>query len=251
MARTKEFEASMKKFKDDFSKALISKIRDESSKIGERVANAFVESARNKLETRATPKGSSKQLIDNIKRSMYYVKLNDNTYSVRIPMDSEGLVMFLEYGTGLQGTFEPHPEAGDIGWNYAVNGIKYINYGGKRGFIFKEKDSGNGKRGMRLSQYLDENDIAGLYERREYVSDTQWVKGYTRKDGTVVKRYVRTRPKEKTNLYYQFKPNRIFSQGLKPVRFIYDTKQQILELLAGSDRDIKTFQKKLDEIAYK
>lgn len=162
---------------------------------------------------------------------------------VKFPVDKDKLIMFLEYGTGIKGKNNPHPEAGAFGWEYAINDRKtketmkrygYINYEngekvaksrtifrnqewyvdkfGERGFIFKYK--GN--------EYLDKDDIIFKNMHDGETSDgSYYTKLVTPKSGKQKPYWRRNRVNSLTATKSQY----VFSQGIEPVRFIYDTRK--------------------------
>lgn len=256
MPKSSEFKKSLKKFRRDLEYAINEKALRRGYDISFDVAEKFVDLAKNNLD-KAQPAPESQHLIDNIKESIEveaFAKTgrtlsrrsgeNENKPKfatgavVRIPIDKEGLVMFLEYGTGLKGLRQPHPESTDskvegfkVGWQYAINRNKtktvmlrnsrneliqttqpcYIVRDGKRGFVFKYKSG----------VYIDREDVIF---RNEYNTKYSWVKGYTDKNGRVVSPYVRYHKNIKT---YTSKNQYVLSSGITPVRFIYDAKREI------------------------
>jgi hypothetical protein len=238
---------------DIFRKDLFKTINTELLRIGEdkskEYADKFVELAKANLD-RATPSPESQPLVDEIKNNMRVVKDKRKIdggeratvgHNVLIPMDPQGLTLFLEYGTGLIGKHNKHPQTDILkmysgglfmDWKYAINDntkkvIKrrglfakqkemtidwYVEMFGGRGFVFRKNKN----------SYVDADD-------KEFHNKTsnriRWIKEYKRKDGTVVKAHKRYNVKQKN---FESKGTYVFSEGIKPVRFIYDAKLAII-----------------------
>lgn len=218
----------------------------------------FIKEMEHNLD-KATPAPESQHLINNIKKSfeIRQVKrrVNGETlkgFNVHIPIDRNGLVMYLEYGTGLTGKAHKHPHMdfskldfsmfpsnGEkkqiVGWNYAVNYGKsrlrpvrnryntfsailvpyYTKMDGREGFIFKKKPN----------SYIDSDDIQF---QNKFETKYSWVEGYEIKKGKNkgkwVKPYIRH---HKNKMTYTSKNTYVFSSGLKSVHFIYDAKHSV------------------------
>lgn len=259
MAKDIEFKKSLKKFRRDLEQSINERALRRGEEISKKVAEEFQKLSRGFLKERSNASHLSQNLISNIADSIKIIKIDNKDrqrtlsrrtgieggkpinpigYAISIPIDKEGLVMFLEYGTGLQGLRHPHPESSDakidgfkVGWKYAVNrnnfkevSLKndknrrvqvtqpcYITRDGKRGFVFKYKDG----------VYIDRDDV--IFHNK-YTTNYSWVKGYIDKNGRVVKPYTRFHKNPKT---YISKTEYVLSSGIKPVRFIYDAKQEI------------------------
>ena len=262
MARNADFAKALKKFRRDLEQSINEKALRRGYETSYDVAERFVEFAKKNLDN-AKPTPESQHLVDQIKDSIEVenFSMTGRTLSrrngenpdkprfqtgavVRVPIDKDGLVMFLEYGTGLKGKREPHPESVDskfdgfkVGWKYAVNLNNYktvtlrddknkptqvtqpcyITRNGKRGFVFKKRDA----------SYIDKEDV--LF-KNEYTSQYRWVKGYTDKNGRVVKAFTRRNKNPRT---YTSKTTYVLSTGITPVRFIYDAKQEIKYLFVN------------------
>lgn len=117
-----------------------------------------------------------------------------DTYSrVYVKDNYEGIMEFLEFGTGLLGKSAPHNRAIYRGWDYAIHESEYKHHAGKTGFIFILKDG----------YYLAKDD--------EQLTDEKPV---------------------------------IFSQGIKPMRYWYDTVDEF-ELIFSSCKTAKQIQEKI------
>lgn len=218
MSRDETFEASMKKAVGRIRYLIRTKSRNLENEVSLRICECFVKRARARLLQRATPAtAESEAQVLELAYSIRTRMLPDGRgYSVRIPADREGLFMFLEFGTGLVGEGQAHPEASNIGWEYGVNRENYIS----GGWIFNPNPNipyrftskGEMTYNMRGLEpvgeetgfaYIDQNDHYPMRENKKVKS----------KKGKVYT-YVRER-------------NRVFSRGLVPTRYIYDTKQDI------------------------
>ena len=221
MAKNSQFSASMRKFRDKLRYFVMSQTEELTKEASEEVAKTIVRIAQNNLVNRATPSPESKELITGLKNNISSYK---NTISIQ--SDPEGLMMFLEYGTGINN--KPHPEANKIGWEYGVNSDKYI--------IFKKTDqSGNNKiRNMgwvferKNNHYIDRNDWKISDDSKFKTSYNERVRFYFRKDGTYVKSYTRKRPHGPK---VKSEKELVFSSGIKPVRYIYDAKKAVRDFV--------------------
>ena len=233
-------------------------IGERSRKFGEelsrRLCEVFALRARDRLLTYATPKDneSYSQLVDLASTIVAKESSTGLGYEVSIPVDNEGLLLFLEYGTGTMGALDEHPEAGKVGWKYALNRESYINEGWFFNRYPTRRNSSIGEFETAVA-YLDANDINPVKNRVRYVSERVRVKGYPR-DGKKVKSYTRKRPVAKTKVYEYDDSGTAFSRGLLPVRFIYDTKQELREILdlfrsyKGGKLTFKDVFDKIDEL---
>jgi len=248
--KNSDFKASLKKFRRDLEQKVNERMLRLSKDLNEDLANAFVESSRTILKNNSSPKDSqSANMIQIISDSITYEE-NERTlynsnqnkefkttgYVVRVPIDKNGLVMFLEYGTGLEGKNNRHEEADKIGWKYATNDntIKQIRYvfsgvekirnikwytsiNSKKGFVFKKKSN----------SYIDSKDIIFQNEHKPYevITPTK-----PNKNGIIAKPYIRKKPNADKQLFGDY----VISSGIKPVRFIYTAKQNIIQMINES-----------------
>lgn len=232
MARTNAFNAAETKARENFKQAINDRLLERGEEISKQLAEQFVEEARNNLISNSNPAPESIGLISRIANSITYKKTSEDNkkgYIVRIPMDREGLVMFLEYGTGLMGKnyskidSDFAHEANSIGWKYAIheNRYKTRKKTGKRGFIFTPTKG----------YYIDKDDEYIVEPSYEEQITKVLIKGYVRvskKTGkvTTVKPYYRSQRK-----MVQKSTGKIISSGITPVRFIYKAKNSILNSL--------------------
>lgn len=252
MARNADFEKSLSLFKKNFTEAVNKKIMEFGEEKSLELAQTFVELTKRNLDN-AQPAPESQHFIQKIKDSIKIKKTKQYSedkkkvgYTINIPVDSDGLVMFLEYGTGLEGLRNPHPETSKslaqefkIGWDYAVNRNNtktvymrnsknqqvaiqqpcYITRNGKRGFVFRKT----------AKSYID---MADVQFKNTYETKYSWVSGYDRvvkkKNGEVktihIKPYTRY---HKNPITYTSRTTYVLSSGIKPVRFIYNAKLEL------------------------
>lgn len=73
-------------------------------------------------------------------------------YRISLRVDNgkgQNYALFVEYGTGLEGFREPHPEAEDAGWIYGVGKKIFNTKDGEVGWIYPK---GNGEFGFTIGQ---------------------------------------------------------------------------------------------------
>lgn len=229
MGREESFEASLKKARRQIYYLLNEKTRKFDKELSERLARIFRDRARQRLIDRASPlTEGSEQLIDNLAASIEVRQAEGGYYSVRIPADPEGLFLFLEFGTGLEGQenivskevgIGALKEADRVGWNYAGHSDKYYN----GGWFFKYNKERN--------NYIDLGDIyplerelasPALPERKVIVSAHSRLRGKFEQDVKSYERTLKAKPAR-----YKKPRNTVFSKGIQPTRYIYDTIQEI------------------------
>ena len=296
----------LKKFRKDIEQLINERALQVSKGFSKDVAEAFVVNARRKLIQDSVPSSRSIGLVDNIANSIVVEDLSSNPsfgskkkptrtiYSssknlpyqvtgsvVRVPVDKDKLVLFLEYGTGLSGKDNPHPEASRVGWEYAINdGTRnevirkegyyhkysdwqewYFFYGGEKGFAFKPKDNSYIQRYPQIDEsfynartiYYEEDQLVE-YTKEIYVPETQMVskkgKRFTRSSYHYPRKFQRIEKVLVEDVDWN-DTEYIFTKGIVPVKFIYDTKVKIREALdkyRSSGNDISEARKMLNEI---
>ena len=92
------------------------KVMNEADNISETVARQFAYDARDRLR-------QSGYTVDDYVGNIEWKKSRDKTYwTIGFKDNDEKDVMYyLEYGTGFVGRDNPHPEAANRGWRYAIN----------------------------------------------------------------------------------------------------------------------------------
>ena len=193
--------------------------------ISEKATEVFVNNLKVRIDERATPKdGYSRSLLEEVKNNITAeterTETANYTNKIYIKPDREGLVSFLEFGTGLVGYQNPHKQAHKYGWEYAINASNY-RYRRYRpdgivrpnaGWFFRYGDS-----------YLDVNDEYPINKTDKFVPEKQWVR--TKSPRYKVFGYSRRFRGKQSEKVPQDK-NSAFSEGLKPLRFFYDTKNE-------------------------
>lgn len=225
---------------DKFRRQLYAVVNERANRVANEVSaevvKVFVNNAKARLDKASsdfTPESSI--MISSIKDNIYYETEpyffknktsgryeSVNRSFVRVRNDPQNLLMFLEYGTGLVGESQPHPEANSISWDYAINKPKYRKlptrendtFGGLGWFFTRKPNSIMSKNDEPIHRYAVDEIV--VYEQT-----------ITTKKGLVYKRRQPYHKKRKGSFSG-------FSQGIKPIRFIYDTKQEIKNLFKAS-----------------
>ena len=157
----------------------------------------------------------SNQAINNIADAFYFKKATktDETAVVNIADSMRDEFLYLEFGTGIKGRDNPHPEAGNVGWSYAnrigayFKTYKRPNYGKLKGWTFELVDDDR--------QLVTKDDHT--------VTDSMFTKyTYKTKMGTVTKYYRRGTRTDK---------NWVHTSGIRPVRALYNTKREFKRFL--------------------
>lgn len=166
-----------------------------SGELQELIGKAFVANARRILASNP----SAAQYVDNIN-----YRIDGNGMCEIVVTDTEeGIMTYLEYGTGLLGAGEKHPEASGSGWQYAINEIRYVTMlNGNRGFVFYRQPDRyfNPQTDFMLTRRARD-------ERRQVA----------------------------------------FSQGIKPLRYLYNTRMLITKKY-NQTRSLAGFIKQLEKI---
>lgn len=201
--------------------------RKFGEELSERLCEVFASRARQRLIKYSTPKDSNSSMqIQTLAQTIVAKKSSTGLgYEVSIPVDDEGLLLFLEYGTGLVGENQRHEEASAIGWKYALNRDLYTKGGG---WFFNRYPTRGDETAI---AYLDQKDITPVVSVTEYVSERGRVRGYVTKTGKKVRGYTRKRAVPKTKSYQKTSTSTVWSKGLAPVKFIYNTKQELRNIL--------------------
>jgi hypothetical protein len=229
------FNESLRRARRRIYYLLDERTKEFSKDIAERICEVFVSRAKKRLlegTNRATPNADSAAMVQALADSITTRPLENGRCSVVIPVDQEGLFMFLEFGTGLMGEQNGNPDAAAVGWGYALNRAEYHNGGW---YFTRQRTQRTKTKDFEETHiaYVDQSDIYPVMEHRTrtYTSERVRVRGYSR-NGHYVKTYTRKRPNPKTSEYSYTVEHKdtVFSKGLKPVRYIYDTKQEIFEL---------------------
>lgn len=191
MARSNYFEITTSGNLPALASSILREVRTLGDTYARTVAEIFVERAKAKLAM-AYPNTSN--LTDNI---FYQRAVGYGNYRIGLRENEEKEVMFyLEFGTGLVGEQNPHPQANEFDWFY-VEDPKQIEW----------TDS-------------------GLYTQKKKKKDSgSWVY----KDGEPYGWY-----------YFDKKLGTIrFTRGLKAVRYMWDTLQEMDDIKAEAERRMK------------
>lgn len=261
------------KFKQQLRKNLSQTINRYCLELGEKkcleASSMLIGEMKQNLD-KATPAPESAGLISSIKSSFYVKpvkrKIDNETvkgWNVHIPIDRNGLVMYLEYGTGFTGENFKHPtkDLRSVNTELFPSGLRkkqfvsweyHINYGKSRDVLVRDSKSNTSsiknvpyysdpfKTGMEgfifrkdPTSYIDIHDIQF---KNEYTTSYSWVKKYKiekgERAGTWVGPYVRYRKGKRT---YTSKSTYVFSHGLRSIHFIYDAKYTVFDKLKKNE----------------
>lgn len=153
----------------------------------ELICEVFVHRARTRLKY-----AGGAEYVNNIN----YVVNGDGTCEITVTENQEGIMTFLEYGTGIIGSQYKHPEAKVTGWRYAIHRDQYKYVKGIGHGWFFQKTATN---------YVSHRD--------SYIPEH----------------------------------NTVFSRGILPARYMYDTKKEI-EDAYNSSKTVYDFVKKLTNL---
>lgn len=223
MARDPILAKSLEKFRKNLASVIDDRSRRICKETTKDIAQLFVDRASKRLLRKATPADSSSMAkVQAIADSMVASQTNVGSVAT-IPIDKDNLVMYLEYGTGLVGSVMPNPDASKRGWQYMVHKENYKLHNSGWGWFFSSDKN----------PYIDMDDEHPVIVNKEFRS-VEYVEPYFR-NGNPVSGYIRHNTRVKA---FRQRPNTVFSSGLYPIRFIYDTKQEIRELFNSLDRDV-------------
>ena len=228
MSRNAEFEESLQKMRRRVYQMIGERSRKFGEELSKRLCEVFADRARQRLIKYATPKDETSFMqVEALAKTIVAKKSSTGLgYEVSIPVDGEGLLLFLEYGTGTVGENNRHPEAKSVGWEYNSKKDAFRTKTG--GWFFKRYPTRGDETAI---AYLDEEDITPVHSYRVYESTRGRVRGYVTKKGKKVKSYTRHRSKTQTRIVPRDNSSIVWSKGLMPVRFIYDTKQELRKIL--------------------
>lgn len=227
-----------KKFRRQLEAVVNERANRIANQLTAEVVEVFANRAKKRLEQASTdfvPETAS--IINSLKENITVEKQDLSTInkttgkkkekiyaSVKVKRDPQNLLMFLEYGTGIEGSYNEHPEAGSVGWKYVIHPENYrhaeklipnLKYN-QMGWFFT-------KRPMSVIKRDDHQNIVVTHKKfqevRPYIRNGKPVKSYIRK--------IKAKPDRIIS-------NSVFTQGIKPVRFIYDTKQELKNLFKAT-----------------
>ena len=232
MAKNQTFKSAFNDLRKEI-KEFVRESVEQAKELEELIAKTFRDRARQRLiaTNNAIPSQQSyiSKLANNIQARKYA-----NGWQVVVLKDSEGLLMFLEYGTGLIGKNEPHPEAGEIGWVYAINKDNkeiYREFDGRKGWFWRPQGDKN--------RYIDKDDYVYKYQRS------------FKKEGIKPTDY-RVDPERGGGLWQTDRnvgdARVVFSEGIKPLRYLYLTMREIELAIDTANGDIDLLYKLLNMI---
>lgn len=204
---------------------------------------------------------NGQRIVINLAKTIRY----DDTQAF-IPVDRHGLMLYLEYGTGLVGAENSTGYAERHGWNYAINKKKYKRVSDYN--PFKSVYSQNGyndyfgddyipfttKLGHKLGftfqkspvSFVTKDDVDPVpFKSRKiyYYKEERWryTKSYVRGNGVKVRGYrskIKNKNAGKFKVYdydYTDRYGLVWSAGIKPMLFIYKTKRILKNVLKKTD----------------
>lgn len=157
---------------------LLGEYQKKAKELQQLYAEKFCECARTRIINRTAGNESG---VDYSKYINVIVKASGSYYvEVTKPSGEPYIMSFLEYGTGLKGKNDPHPNASFINWEYAINEDRYKKY------------------------IKDANDVGWIFtdNGNKYVNQKQG------------------------DVRFGSKDDKVFSSGIEPVKYIYDTQRQ-------------------------
>lgn len=210
--------AMIRRFQNVMYKSINTRLNKYGGDLVDELADSTAEGVKTRFSKRAEPKdGTSQALLNEIVYSVHTEKDESGEGKfknrVKVPLDRQHLVLYLEYGTGIKGENDPHPESNDryTNWNYDVNKEWHMADGG----FFVRKG---------LSTYLTREDID---------------------PAVTYKSYVTKKTKEK-RIYKHTTKNWAYSWGMKPLRAIYDSKialREVTKRLSADSKNGKVYKK--------
>ncbi len=240
-----DIKASFKQTRNRIEDYINERANHKANEITSKIVDLFVKRAKDRLDRFADDEsvdGESASLVKALKGNISSEKSDypKNYNVVRFKRDPYGLMMYLEYGTGLVGEQNKHPDADYAGWSYAINRNRYkrlpsMYYSNTKGYgwFFTRKPT----------SFVSKSDVdIHQYTRDEIVKVQQHI---------VVKRgkragteYDRMQPYHKKSQ----SSRSIFTQGIKPVRFIYDTTQEIRGLFKYKKQTLSDLEKGIEKL---
>ena len=186
------------------------KVEPMSNELADEIAETFCHRVKQRIRYNSQGIKESQPYLEKLANLVTFTKSNSKRKaSVTAYQRGSGLYedfLYLEYGTGLKGQQNPHPEASKIGWKYAINKKRYFRaykregYGKKLGWTFRLQSPAN--------QFVNKDDIRSPISKR-----------IINKNG------------ETTIKYYKQRSEWIHTNGIKPVRAFYNTKREFQRFL--------------------
>lgn len=274
---------SIENFKTQTTKIIAGKTEEVAQKTVDNISKAYMLGIKSRLLEGGFEQAAdfnSQRLVSNLADSIYregasvtkvftteYINsegdkafknkyINEQGFKVVVPVDSHGLMLYLEYGTGLKGARNSDGYAERHGWNYAVNKDDYRTvedfnpYRKEFGIWSYRYDPIVSKLGFVFTpdkfSYITKSDVdpVKFISRKEYKHKNKtwrYTKSYVRKDGTKVRGYrskIKNKRAGEVKVYeydYTDRYRFVWSEGIKPIRFIYETKLRLKNLLKNLD----------------
>ena len=229
MAQNQIFQNSLNTVKKQIRSFIDKAQKDMTEEISKLVAYTFRDVARRRLIKTNNAISQQQAVIKNVAQSIMVRKYKSG-YKIVLSRqtDPEGLLMFLEFGTGLVGKENPHSWAGGIGWQYAINEENYkTRSNGKEGWFWRPQGDN--------TKYIDKDDMVENYKRT--------YNAYRLKPEHP--RYGRTTKFWETHRFTG-NPRVVFSSGIKPLRFLYRTRLDIIKAINRANGDIEKLKQELE-----
>lgn len=239
MAQNQIFQNSLNNVKKQLRSFIDKAQKDMTEEISKLVAYTFRDVARKRLIKTNNAISQQQAVIKNVAQSIMVRKYKSG-YKVVLSRqtDPEGLLMFLEFGTGLVGKANPHSWAGSIGWKYAINENEkskqnpllphYVTRSnGKKGWFWRPQGDN--------TRYIDKDDIVENYKRK--------YNAYRIKPEHPI--FGRTTKFWETHRLVG-NPRLVFSSGIKPLRFLYRTRLDIIKAINRANGDIEKLKQELE-----
>lgn len=240
------------KFKRQSARFMNETSREYSNEVTETLVKAYTLGIKSRLKEggyEQAKNDTSKRIVDELVNSIHYKEAEtylDPYFETIVPVDENGIMLYLEYGTGLKGEKNSNGYGESNGWNYAINRDDYRSVADfnpykknsgiwnpdydpivhKLGFVFTpDKDT-----------FITKDDVypVKFISRKFYqYKDKRWryTKSYVRKDGTKVRGYrakIKNKNAGKTKVYeydYTDRYKFAWSEGIKPIAFVGRTKK--------------------------
>ena len=228
MSQNQIFQNSLNNVKQQLRSFIDKAQKDMTEEISKLIAYTFRDVARRRLIKTNNAISQQQAVIKNVAQSIMVRKYKSG-YKVVLSRqtDPEGLLMFLEFGTGLVGKNNQHSWAGNIGWQYAINEDKYkTRSNGKEGWFWRPQGDN--------TRYIDKDDMVENYKRT--------YNAYKLKPEHPI--FGRTTKFWETHRLTG-NPRVVFSSGIKPLRFLYRTRLDIVKAINRANGDINKLKQEL------
>lgn len=229
MSQNQIFQNSLNTVKKQIRSFIDKAQKDMTEEISKLIAYTFRDVARNRLIRSNNAISQQQSVIERVSKSIMVRKYKSG-YKIVLSSqtDPEGLLMFLEFGTGLVGKDNKHSWAGKIGWQYAINEENYrTRSNGKRGWFWRPQGDN--------TKYIDKDDMVENYKR---TYNAYKLKPEHPIFGRTTKFWETHRLTGNSRV--------VFSSGIKPLRFLYRTRLDIVKAINRANGDINKLKQELD-----